>query len=149
MFDGNVTVPQWFKRITSLNRAGWAFDKASLAVRSASSFSLISLCFRIQQNVIYFSSGNISCHVWKTLFTRGLRLTPVIQTCYRKKYNFSNEETFTYSTPLLIAFIFAVKCCNQLLAHSSKVTNICRSCVCFNFGSVSVHVTKIGIFLFH
>ena len=48
--------------------SGCAFDKASFAARSASSFPLISLWLGIQQNVIYSLSDNIpdmSVYMWQ------------------------------------------------------------------------------------
>ena len=54
--------------------AGCAFDKASFAARSASSFPLISRWLGIQQNVINLPLDIISWHVCKTLFTRGFLL---------------------------------------------------------------------------
>ena len=59
--------------------SGCAFDKASFAARSASSFPLISLWLGIQQNVIYLLPDNILWHVCKTLFTRGFLLSWLLQ----------------------------------------------------------------------
>ena len=58
--------------------SGCAFDKASFAARSASSFPLIFLWLGSQQNVINLPLDNIFWHACKTLFTRGFLLS-----CFR------------------------------------------------------------------
>ena len=61
--------------------AGCAFDKASFAARSASSFPVISLWLGLQQNVMNLPLDNISWHVCKTLFTRGFLLSWLSMAC--------------------------------------------------------------------
>ena len=87
---------------------GCAFDKASLAARSASAFPVISRWLGIQQNVMNLPLDNISWHVCKTLFTRGFLFswlsmacnTDILSESITKR---STEETFTYFKALSIA----------------------------------------------
>ena len=60
---------------------GCAFDKASIAARSACSFPVISRWFGIQQNVINLPLDNISWHACKTLLTRGFLLSWLSMAC--------------------------------------------------------------------
>ena len=60
---------------------GCAFDKASFAARSASSFPLISLWLGSQQNVINLPLDNIFWHACTTLFTRGFLLSWLSMAC--------------------------------------------------------------------
>ena len=83
-----------------LKRTGYAFDKASLTARSASSLPFISLWLGIQQNVICLSWFNISLHVCKTLFTRRFLLawSPMvcsIQKSERLDFWFPNQLIHT------------------------------------------------------
>ena len=93
-FVTNLLIPpflpqRWDKRLdfhkTSVHGsskfAGCAFDKASFAARSASSFPLISLWLGSQQNVINFPLDNIFWHACKTLFTRGFLLSWLSMAC--------------------------------------------------------------------
>ena len=94
-FVTNLLIPpflpqRWDKRLdfhkkTSVHGSskfsGCAFDKASFAARSASSFPLISLWLGSQQNVINLLSDNIFWHAWKTLFTRGFSLSWLSMAC--------------------------------------------------------------------
>ena len=84
-------LPQrWYERL-NLNKkisvhgsskcASCAFDQASFAARSASSFPVISRWFGIQQNVMNLPLDNISWHVCKTLFTRGFFLPWLLIAC--------------------------------------------------------------------
>ena len=61
--------------------AGCAFDKASFAARSASSFPVISRWLGIQQHVMNVPLDNIYWHVCKTLFTRGFLLSWLSMAC--------------------------------------------------------------------
>ena len=93
--------------------SGCAFDKASFAARSASSFPLMSLWLGIQQNVIYLLTDNILWHVCKTLFTRGFLLSWLSMACNTDILSEnitkrSTEETFTYFKALSIASTSAV-----------------------------------------
>ena len=93
--------------------AGCAFDEASLAARSASSFPLISLCLGIQQNVMNLPLDNISWHVCKTLFTKWFLLSWLSMACNTDILSEnitkrSTEDTFTYLKALSIASISAV-----------------------------------------
>ena len=83
-FITNLFIPpflpqRWDKRL-DLNKtfvhgsskfSGSAFDKASFAARSASSFPVISPWLGSQQNVINLPLDNISWYACKTLITRG------------------------------------------------------------------------------
>ena len=77
----------------SSNFSGCAFDKASFAARSASSFPLISLWVGSQQNVTNLPLDNIFWHACKTLFTRGFLLSWHIY-IYIYTYN-----TYIHTTP--------------------------------------------------
>ena len=94
--------------------SGCAFDKASFAARSASSFPLISLWLGSQQNVINLPSDNTSWHACKTLFTRGFLLSWLSMACNTDMLSENITklflvETFTYVKALLIASTSAVK----------------------------------------
>ena len=94
--------------------SGCAFDKASFAARSASSFPLISLWLGSQQNIINLELNNISWHVCKTLFTRGFLLSWLSIACNTDILSEDITklflvETFTYVKALLIASTSAVK----------------------------------------
>ena len=85
---------------SSSKYAGCAFDKASFAARSASSFPVISLWLRIQQNVMNLPLDNISWHVWGFLLS-WLSMacnTDILPENITKR---STEETFTYFKVLL------------------------------------------------
>ena len=108
----------WFFIKTSVHGSskfwGCAFDKASFAAQSASSFPLISLWLGSQQNVINLPLDNISWHAYKTLFTRGFLLSWLSMACNTDMLseNITNlflVETFTYVRALLIASTSAVK----------------------------------------
>ena len=79
---------------------GCAFDKASFAAQSASSFPLISRWLGIQQNVMNLALDSIFWHVCKTLFTRGFLLSWLSMACNTDKLSENTtklflEETFT------------------------------------------------------
>ena len=98
----------------SSNFSGCAFDKASFAARSASSFPLISLWLGSQQNVIYLLPDSTSWHVCKTLFTRGFLLSWLSMACNTDMLSENITklcfvETFTQVKALLIASTSAVK----------------------------------------
>ena len=100
-----------------------AFDKASFAARSASSFPVISRWLGIQQNVMNLSLDNISWHVCKTLFTRGFLLSWLSMACNKDMLSENITklflvETFTCVKALLIASTSAVKYCNHLSAYN-------------------------------
>ena len=93
-FVTNLLIPpflpqRWDKRLDfhenvctwKFKFSGWAFDKASFAARSASSFPLISLWLGSQQNVINLPLDNIFRHTCKTLFTRGFLLSWLSMAC--------------------------------------------------------------------
>ena len=97
-----------------LKFSGCAFDKASYAARSTSSFLLIYLCLGIQQNVIYLLPDNISWHVSKTLFTRGFLLSWLSMACNTDMLseNITKhflEQTLTYFKALLTVATSVVK----------------------------------------
>ena len=94
--------------------SGFAFDNASFAAWSASSFPLISRWLGIQQKVIYLLPDNISWHVCKTLFTRGFLLSWLSMACNTDMLSENITklvlvETFTYVKALLIASTSAGK----------------------------------------
>ena len=104
--------------------AGCAFDKASFAARSASSFPLISRWLGIQQNVMNLPLDIISLHICKTLFTRGFLLSWLPMTCNTDILSEnitkrSTEETFTSFEALSIVSTSAVINCNHLLVYNS------------------------------
>ena len=94
--------------------SGCAFDKASFAARSASSFPLISLWLGSQQNAINLLLDNIYSHTCKTLFTRGFLLSWLSMACNTDMLSENITklflvETFTYVKALLISSTSAVK----------------------------------------
>ena len=112
-FVVNLFVPQfrhnddkgWISIKTSVHgswkSAGCAFDEASFAARSASSFPVISLLLGIQQNVMNLLLDDISWHVCKILFTRGFLLSWLSMACNTDIVSenitkISAEDTFTW-----------------------------------------------------
>ena len=104
--------------------AGCAFDKASFAARSASSFPVIYRWLGIQQNVMNLPLDNISWHVCKTLFTRGFLLSWLSMACNTDILSEnitkrSTENNFTYFKALSIASTSAVNILQLSLIYNS------------------------------
>ena len=94
--------------------SGCAFDKASFAARSASSFPPISLWLGSQQSLINLLLDNISWHACKTLFTRGFLLSWLSMACNTDMLSENITKLFLVETltdvkALLIASTSAVK----------------------------------------
>ena len=101
--------------------SGCAFDKASFAAWSASSFPLISLWLGSQQNVINLPLDNTFWHACKTLFTRGFLLSWLSMACNTDMLSENITklflvETFTNVKALLIASTSAY--CNHFLVYN-------------------------------